>query len=79
MLSTNIEKSANYIRIVNILKSMLKAGEINGKEYEKAQEIRQALDSGFKTKGGLTRIDKIGGLLDHFKEIQSAKQLGIRK
>ncbi|MGI6098947.1 MAG: hypothetical protein GX174_14560 [Lentisphaerae bacterium] len=50
-----------------------------GKESAKAQEIRQALDSGFKTKGGLTRIDKIGGLLDHFKEIQSAKQLGIRK
>lgn len=38
MLSTNIEKSANYIRIVNILKSMLKAGEINGKEYEKAKK-----------------------------------------
>jgi hypothetical protein len=44
-----------------------------GKDSAAAQDIRKALAADPKTKGRLTRIDKTGGLLDHFTPIKAAK------
>jgi hypothetical protein len=44
-----------------------------GKDSAAAQDIRRTLDADAKTKGRLTRLEKAGGLLDHFAEIRAAK------
>lgn len=44
-----------------------------GKDSAAAQDMRRTLDADAKTKGRLTRLEKAGGLLDHFAEIRTAK------
>lgn len=46
-----------------------------GKDSAAAQDIRRNLDADAETKGRLTRLEKAGGLLDHFAEIKAAENL----
>jgi hypothetical protein len=44
-----------------------------GKDSPVAQTMRNTLQVDAKTKGRLTRLEKAGGLLDHFEEIKATK------
>lgn len=38
MVSENTQKSAKFVRIINVLKAMLSAGDITEKEYNRAKQ-----------------------------------------
>lgn len=53
--------------------------KVKGKDSTAARSFRRTLDDDPKTKGRLVRLEKAGGLLDHFAEIGAAQHRGKRK